>query len=485
MAAALGPDPERPLGLAEARAFFPEATQLSVGAGGWSVLGPGGDELGWVLTSLPGSEHLRGYVGAADVLLAADSSGVLAGGALRWSADTPGHVADVAESAEFWAAFRGRSLDELRGIGPAASDWRAAGFDAVSGATRTSDCVLRSAAHALGTTGGQPAPGWRDALLGCAALGLLAVAAGWIGGRSSAAWAVRASTCAALGFVLRDLLSLSLLSGWCAAGVPWRAAAGMAALVLAAFAAPLILGRNAYCSHVCPLGTLQVIVAPRVRGARAIHPPAWLAFALLRVPLALVLVAAAATVGLELDPAHLEAFDGFGLGDAALVSLGLLLLGLVAGAWVPMAYCRFGCGTGALLTWVQRGWQGGRRSWAGAGLSIALALALAFPSVQHARRAAELEGLLDVLAGGLVQYRDSAGALPGYTPSTAAELVPLLLEAGALDGAPLNPATGEPYGADPFEVDRVWYSLEAGEAACVLEIVSEDGGRVLASRRVP
>lgn len=333
--------------------------------------------------------------------------------------------------------------------------------------------------------GAQPGPGWRDGVLGCAALGLLAAAVGWIGGRGKAAWALRASCCAALGFVLGDLVSLSLLSGWCAAGVPWAAAVGMAALVLAAFATPLLFGRNAYCSHVCPLGTLQALVAPRVRGARAIHPPAWLAFALLRVPLALVLVAVAATVGLDLDPAHLEAFDGFGLGDAAMVSLGLLVAGLVAGAWVPMAYCRFGCGTGALLTFVQRGVHGGRRSWRGAGLSIALALALAFPSVQYARRAAALEGLLDVLAGGLAQYREQAGTLPPLTPSTAAELVPLLLDAGSLEKAPINPATGRPYGDDPLEVDRVWYSLEAGGGACVLEIVSEGGERVLASRRVP
>jgi polyferredoxin len=51
-----------------------------------------------------------------------------------------------------------------------------------------------------------------------------------------------------------------------------------------------------------------------------------------------------------LDLASIEPFDAFFFLEIfGITSLVIAILGLLASAFVPMAYCRFGCPTGALL----------------------------------------------------------------------------------------------------------------------------------------
>src|SRR5262249_51641877 len=69
----------------------------------------------------------------------------------------------------------------------------------------------------------------------------------------------------------------------------------------------------------------------------------------------LVIGVAIAIFWRQFDLAWLEPFDGWVLKSAAIVSVSICTVGLVASLFVPQAYCRFGCPTGELLHLVKSG----------------------------------------------------------------------------------------------------------------------------------
>jgi len=55
------------------------------------------------------------------------------------------------------------------------------------------------------------------------------------------------------------------------------------------------------------------------------------------------------TTGLNVDLNALEPFDAYVWRVAGIASLVIAITGLVASLFVPMAYCKYGCPTGALF----------------------------------------------------------------------------------------------------------------------------------------
>ena len=51
---------------------------------------------------------------------------------------------------------------------------------------------------------------------------------------------------------------------------------------------------------------------------------------------------------------HIEPFDAYVFRVAGWATLTIAVVGLVASLFVPMAYCRYGCPTGALLEYLRR-----------------------------------------------------------------------------------------------------------------------------------
>ena len=64
----------------------------------------------------------------------------------------------------------------------------------------------------------------------------------------------------------------------------------------------------------------------------------------------MVLVVLVALLHWPIDLAGIEPFDAFAVTVAGTATIAVAVVGLAASAVVPMAYCRFGCPTGALLT---------------------------------------------------------------------------------------------------------------------------------------
>ncbi|MFK7818625.1 MAG: 4Fe-4S binding protein, partial [Planctomycetaceae bacterium] len=128
---------------------------------------------------------------------------------------------------------------------------------------------------------------------------------------------------------------------------------GLLFLTLAAFSVPIFSGRNVYCSHLCPHGAVQQLVRNRIPW-RIKLSKRWTRLLSLLPGLLLLWVVVIATGGFAFSLVDIEPFDAWLFRVAGIATVTVAIVGLVASLFVPMAYCRFGCPTGALLQFVRR-----------------------------------------------------------------------------------------------------------------------------------
>ena len=127
-------------------------------------------------------------------------------------------------------------------------------------------------------------------------------------------------------------------------------------LTVAAFAIPVFTQKNVYCQQLCPHGEAQQLLARIGRRPTLPHVrlPRRAVRALRIVPaLLLVLVVAVAQHGGPVSLVDIEPFDAYVFWIAGWATITIALVGLTASLFVPMAYCRFGCPTGALIEYVR------------------------------------------------------------------------------------------------------------------------------------
>jgi len=375
-----------PLSVEEIRAALPEAAELRDDPGvrsGVFVHDSRGKEIGYAVRTAPISDSIVGYRGWTDSLVVFDSALHVLGVRVRSSQDTRDHVGDVKGDPYFLKTWNGKPWDEVARTTP-----EEAGIEGVSGATMTSLAMAEGIQNRLLTSVDglalKPQPmRWRTRDIGLVAItccGLILMFAGTHG----LPWlrcGFQVLVIAYVGFINGDLLAQSLMVGWIQAGVPWRLAPGVVLLLAAALVVPWTTGKPLYCQQLCPHGAAQELlhrIAPRRwrinlradldRGLR------WLAPGLLGV------VIAATLLVLPIDLAHLEPFDAYVIRSAGWATVVVAIAGLIASLFVPMAYCHYGCPTGALLNFIRshgRSDRFGRRDIAGLAL-LGIAVVLSY-----------------------------------------------------------------------------------------------------------
>ena len=356
---------DRPIKVEEVRSFFPSANRLQLDpserAGQW-VLDKNATPIGYVLRTSPAADKIVGYCGPTDTLVALTpdkSDPKVLGIKVRSSLDTKQHVEDVIADDYFMGTWNGKTWDQVAGMDP-----KAAGIEGVSGASLTSRAIANGIRHrfelsknakqAAATAAKQPIHfSWNDA-------GLLVILAAALvftfTHLRSHTWLRRGFQLVLIGYlglINGQILAQSLMSGWAAQAIPWRTAPGLALLAAAALVIPWTTRRQLYCSHICPHGAAQEWVGrfshrfrrwplslPRGvdRGLRWLPP---------------VLIALVVFVTMEAIPfnlAGIEPFDAYLIRAAGAATIAVAIAGLVAAAFVPMAYCKYGCPTGAVLS---------------------------------------------------------------------------------------------------------------------------------------
>lgn len=322
---------------------------------GLFVLDAVGRELGYVVRTQPHGRDILGYCGVTDALVVLDPGWKIVGLKIHSSEDTESYVRDVALDRRFLKKWNGMTWDAA-----AALDLKAAGIEGVSGATMTSMAIARSVKARLQAGADEIAAreplrfAWRDYGM----LAVLAAAAVMAFGRAEwrRRWKVpyQIALIVYVGLVAGDLLALKLFAGWARAGIPWSTAPGLVLLMVAAFLIPWTTRNPIYCHQICPHGAAQELIG-RLRPARFhIALPAGLVRGLEYFPAGLLLVTLfVALLALPLDLASLEPFAAYVVRSAGVATIGVAVIGLVASFFVPQAYCRFGCPTGALLNFVR------------------------------------------------------------------------------------------------------------------------------------
>jgi polyferredoxin len=243
-------------------------------------------------------------------------------------------------------------------------DIEAEGIEGVSGATMTSIAVAESIARAAKKFeadvrhGREERAKWLTGLWRVIGTTVVVIAGMAIGltslrGKGWLRTAFQGLVIIYLGFINGDLVSLALLVGWAQNGVPWQNALGLVILVVAALSLPIATRTNVYCSHLCPHGAAQQLLPRRWKQQAPMNKTVlrWLVW--IR-PLLLVWVLLVTMMHWSFSLVDIEPFDAYSWRAATWPTILVAVVGLLASLRIPMAYCRFGCGTGAVLQFVRR-----------------------------------------------------------------------------------------------------------------------------------
>ncbi len=341
----------------ELQPFFPHADQLVAQEENpaiFDVVDLAGNILGSCLRTSPAADDEIGYQGPTDTLIVFDAGGKVIGIQVRQSYDNEPYVGYVRDEAYFLNFFNGQSMDDLARFDPVE-----AGVEGVSGATMTSMAIaagLPQAARAgrLAVERKTPRFVWsgRDTGTTLVALTALLICFTRLRGKRWVRMAFQLLLIAYFGFLNGDLLSQALLVGWAQSGLPWRLAPALVGLVAVAFVVPSISKKQVYCHHICPFGAAQQLV--RIGAADRRRIPRRLARYLKLIPAALLLLVVLTAMNhWSINLAGIEPFDAFVFWIAGAASITVAVVGLLAARFTPMAYCRFGCPTGAVLNYVR------------------------------------------------------------------------------------------------------------------------------------
>ncbi len=374
--------------LAEVRDLDAKAAALRRAPGKlerWEVLDAAGKVTGIALRTAPVSDTVIGYKGPSDTLMLLDAAGrELRGIRLRKSYDTQRYVNNVREDDYFLHRFNGMDMDKLADL-----DFNAAKVEGVSGASETSWAMaegIKRRARALVEESAPAASAsplawlrgihwrWQDTGHAAVLLSALLMAFTCLRGKAWARHGHHALLVVYVGVIAGEMLSQSLLAGWAAHGTPWRSAPGLVLLGMVALLGPVITRRQLYCHHICPHGALQQLLARRLPWQWRV--PGALSRWLERLPqVLLVVVLFSVALGLGLNLNGIEPFDAYLWKVAGRAAIIIAAIGLMASLFVPLAYCKYGCPTGALFKLLRFAGDGDRFGRRELGMAVVVGLA--------------------------------------------------------------------------------------------------------------
>ena len=346
-----------PIQLEEITNYFPTASELIPSATHPSLLDvydATSTKLGLVGRSSPHADQIIGYQGPVDSLLVMESNGTLKAMTIRSSFENQPYADYPNDDAYFASLFTGRSIPQLADMNLTEEE-----VEGVSGATMTSmamaEGIVKTATNweqerTRALNAGQTSINWKAKDCGTLAVILFAGFVGFTkrGKTKFFRICLQVLLICYLGLMNGDILSQALFAGWAQSGVPWERAPILALLSLAALLVPMATGKAFYCHQLCPHGAAQQWM--RNLRKKPIRLPKGLDGILKYVPVGLLaLIVFLAFTASAHTVAILEPFDAYVWEVAGGITIAIALVSLVASAYVPMAYCRYGCPTGAVL----------------------------------------------------------------------------------------------------------------------------------------
>jgi Na+-translocating ferredoxin:NAD+ oxidoreductase RnfG subunit len=358
----LSPKFPKAIELSDIQAFFPNAKRFAPHRsvdGLFDVYDESSQMLGGILRTSPAADEIIGYQGPTETRLAIALDGSIVGIAITDSYDNEPYVGYVRGDAWFAKILKKYSIEQWSTI-----DIEKERIEGVSGATMTSVAVANGVQAAAKVYESQMrsvraiqadrvAGVWRG--IGTIVIIVMGLILGLtsLRGKPRVRVAFQILVIVYLGLVNGDLISIAMLNGWAQSGIPWQNAMGLVALTTAAVVLPITARTNVYCSHLCPHGAVQQLLPRRWKSKSPIS--SWLARSLSWIrPLLFVWIVLVSFLHLPFSLVDIEPFDAYSWRAAAWPTVLVAVLGIVASLKIPMAYCRYGCATGALLQYLRR-----------------------------------------------------------------------------------------------------------------------------------
>ncbi len=350
------------LALADAQVLFRNARRIEQNKsveGLYHVYDESSRVIGGILRTSPAADQVIGYQGPTETRLAIAEDGSIVGIAIANSYDNEPYVGYVNGDAWFAKTLKKFSIQEWSQL-----DIEKERIEGVSGATMTSlgiaNSIVAAAKHYVSEIDSVRVNRTnRIAGLWRASSTIAIIIAGLVLGFTSLrgkAWlrvAFQVVVVVYLGLVNGDLLSMAMLNGWAQSGIPWQNAMGLVALTTAAVVLPIAARTNVYCSHLCPHGAVQQLLPRRWKSKTPM--PKWLSRAMLWIrPLLIAWVVLVSLLHWPFSLVDVEPFDAYSWRAAAWPTVLVAIVGITASLRIPMAYCRYGCATGAVLQYLRR-----------------------------------------------------------------------------------------------------------------------------------
>ncbi|MFN3191993.1 MAG: FMN-binding protein [Aureliella sp.] len=336
----------------------------------WTVIDDSGNVLGHLLNSSPAADSIVGYQGPSEIWIAVNGEQLspnskLIDLAIDRSFDNDPYVGYVRDDKYFPSMFKGMTIRELAALDPFEAQ-----VEGVSGATMTSlsatDALIATAKAAILALETTPTMNERQWLTARGAVTLsfiglgIAIAYSRLRGKRWLRFLFQIGLIALVGLANGDMLSQAVVAGWSRNEIPWASAFPLVVLCLAAILLPVVSKQNVYCSHLCPHGSVQQLVRSRLPWQWKI--PKWLSTSLKCLPpILLAWCVVVGVSGLAFSLVDIEPFDAWIFRLAGWPTVAVALVGLGISLISPMAYCRFGCPTGAMLGFLR--YRGNSGAW--------------------------------------------------------------------------------------------------------------------------
>ncbi|PHR92764.1 MAG: hypothetical protein COA78_33230 [Blastopirellula sp.] len=311
--------------------------------------------LGTLWRTSPLADHVTGYQGPTDALVAMDNQQQVIGIAVRESFDNDPYVGYLNQDYSFPEILNKYNLDQL-----SEETLESSKIEGVSGATMTSqamiDAILQSAKALKEPIQAKTPPAWFITTRDCGTL-LFLIAGCVIGftnlrGRKRVRIVFQFLLVAYLGFINGDFVSQELLVGYAQNGIPLHHSVGLALLSIAALCIPIFTKKQIYCHQICPHGAAQFLI-------KQVSPwkyklPRYMKIMLACViPVLWLVIILTAMQKIQFNLVALEPFDAYLFQVAGFATISVALVGLAFSAFVPMGYCKYGCPTGSLLNFLR------------------------------------------------------------------------------------------------------------------------------------
>lgn len=328
----------------EIKNVFPAAVSASVIDTNWIAIWDATQApIGYIIYTSPYTDHIYGFSGATPLMIALDEKRVIIGTFLLENTETESYVRRLLKSG-FFDSWNGLTLEEAV----------SKEVDAISGATRTSEAVIKTFHKRVGDISQIHSPQrtnlWRI-VKELAALVVIGLAIYCFlrpqQGKKIRIYVLGLSVII-LGFWDGLFLSLAGIHGWLVSGADIQTQYILILLFLLSVLFPLFTGKRFYCTWVCPYGSAQEIMGKLNK--KKIKLPSKLAGILFQMrKYILLLIIFLLLVGMISDLSLTEPFSAFMIRSAADFVLILAGTFLVLSVFFTKPWCNYFCPTGQLL----------------------------------------------------------------------------------------------------------------------------------------